>query len=198
MRIIGARIELQSSAGDGSTFTLLLPLAVPDSATAQAATLADRERDSAQATRRMEIPQAHYAAARVLVVDDDLRNLLALTPLLEAWDIEVAAAGDGREALETLREDGNFDLVLMDLMMPVLDGFETIRAIRADSRLPAVPVVALTARAAADDRNRALACGADDFVSKPVDPTQLKTVLDRYLVKRDSGTEAAGTSRQLI
>jgi len=197
-RLIGARIELQSSAGDGSTFTLLLPLAVPDSATAQAATLPDRERDSAQATRRMEIPQAHYAAARVLVVDDDLRNLLALTPLLEAWDIEVAAAGDGREALETLREDGNFDLVLMDLMMPVLDGFETIRAIRADSDLPAVPVVALTARAAADDRNRALACGADDFVSKPVDPTQLKTVLDRYLVKRDSGAETAGTSRQLI
>jgi CheY-like chemotaxis protein len=134
----------------------------------------------------------------VLVVDDDLRNLLALTPLLEAWDIEVAAAGAGREALETLREDGNFDLVLMDLMMPVLDGFETIRAIRADSRLPAVPVVALSARAAADDRNRALACGADDFVSKPVDPTQLKTVLDRYLVKRDSGAETAGTSRQLI
>jgi CheY-like chemotaxis protein len=197
-RLIGARIELQSSAGDGSTFTLLLPLAVPDSAAAQAATLPDRERDSAQATRRMEIPQAHYAAARVLVVDDDLRNLLALTPLLEAWGIEVAAAGDGREALETLREDGNFDLVLMDLMMPVLDGFETIRAIRADSRLPAVPVVALTARAAADDRNRALACGADDFVSKPVDPTQLKTVLDRYLVKRASGAETAGTSRQLI
>jgi CheY-like chemotaxis protein len=69
----------------------------------------------------------------------------------------------------------------MDLMMPVLDGFETIRAIRADQRLPALPVVALTARAADDDRNRALSCGANDFVAKPVDPAQLKSVLDRYL-----------------
>ena len=133
---------------------------------------------------------------RILVVDDDLRNLLALTPLLENWNIEVAAAGDGREALETLHEDSNFDLILMDLMMPVLDGFETIRTIRADQRLPALPVVALSARAAADDRNRALACGADEFVSKPVDPARLKSVLDHYLVSHDGSTQGTDTARQ--
>jgi len=196
-RLIGGRIVMQSRPGAGSTFTLLLPLAVPDTTAAQEIPRQDRGRDSEDAAQRMDIPQAHYAGARVLVVDDDLRNLLALTPLLEGWDIQVAAAGDGREALETLREDSNFDLVLMDLMMPVLDGFETIRAIRADSRLPAaLPVVALTARAAPDDRNKALACGANDFVSKPVDAAQLKAVLDRYLVEQDSDTRSTDTAWQ--
>jgi len=197
-RLIGGRIELQSRAGVGSTFTLLLPLAVADTAAAAAAPAgqSDREPDREHVAAPSDIPQADYAGARVLVVDDDLRNLLALTPLLESWNIEVAAAGDGREALETLHEDSNFDMVLMDLMMPLLDGFETIRAIRADPRLPALPVVALTARAAADDRNRALACGANEFVSKPVEPAQLKAVLDRYLRKRRSATQSAETAGQ--
>jgi CheY-like chemotaxis protein len=84
----------------------------------------------------------------------------------------------------------------MDLMMPVLDGFETIRMIRADQHLPALPVVALSARAAADDRNRALACGANEFVSKPVDPAQLKAILDHYIVSHDSATQATDTARQ--
>ena len=195
-RLIGGRIELQSGPGAGSTFTLLLPLAVPETSAAAPAAQPDHEPDRDHPTARIDIPQADYAGARILVVDDDLRNLLALTPLLENWNIEVAAAGDGREALETLHEDSNFDLILMDLMMPVLDGFETIRTIRADQRLPALPVVALSARAAADDRNRALACGADEFVSKPVDPARLKSVLDHYLVSHDGSTQGTDTARQ--
>jgi len=127
------------------------------------------------------IPEARYDGKRVLVVDDDLRNLLALTPLLERWKIEVLAAGNGREAMDALHDDESFDLVLMDLMMPEMDGYETIRAIRTDSSLDKLPVIALTARAAGEDRNKALAIGASDYLSKPVDAEDLKSILDQYL-----------------
>jgi CheY-like chemotaxis protein len=120
----------------------------------------------------------------VLVVDDDLRNLLALTPLLEGWDIGVVAAGDGHEALDTLNDDGDFDLVLMDLMMPGMDGFKAIEKIRSDTDLKTLPIIALTAKAADDDRNKSIASGANDYLSKPVEPAELKWLLDRYLPPR--------------
>ena len=87
----------------------------------------------------------------MLLVDDDVRNLLALTPLLEKWSMRVMAAGDGPEALETLATGGRFDLVIMDIMMPGMDGNETIRRIRQQERFADLPVIALTARAGAED-----------------------------------------------
>jgi len=179
-RLIAGRIQIESQVGIGSTFTLLLPMAI--SADTSMGTREPAAADTTKGRQPAGIPAAHYAGKRVLLVDDDMRNLLALTPLLESWGIEVTAAGEGQEALDTLRDDRAFDLVLLDLMMPGMDGYETMERIRADHELGALPVVVLTARAAEEDRNRAMARGANDFLSKPVEPAALKAMLDRHLL----------------
>jgi signal transduction histidine kinase/CheY-like chemotaxis protein len=192
-KLIGGQIDVKSQEGTGSTFTLLLPLALHENGKPQG--LGQPAADTAKKRSseiRAEIPEADYTGSRVLVVDDDLRNLLALTPLLERWDIGVVAAGDGQEALETLNEDGDFNLVLMDLMMPAMDGFKTIEKIRSDTELKTLPIIALTAKAADQDKNKAIASGADHYLSKPVEPAELKQVLDRYLLPRIIEESTAG------
>ena len=131
------------------------------------------------------LPVADYQGARVLLVDDDVRNLLALTPLLEQWQLDVMAAGDGCEALETLQTAGEFDLVFMDIMMPGMDGYEVIRQLRAQPRFAELPIIALTAKASAEDRQQCLDAGANDSVVKPIDPLELKSRLDQYLAGHD-------------
>ena len=180
--LLGGSITVHSTVNRGSTFTLLLPENC-DSERRSAHPPAFDEGTGVGTGREFSLPTASYAGCRVLLVDDDIRNLLALTPILERWDIEVVAAGDGREALETLQDDQGFDLIFMDLMMPALDGFETIKRIRQISALSSIPIVALTAKAAEDDRRRALESGASDFLSKPVEPADLKLALDQYLCK---------------
>ncbi len=120
-----------------------------------------------------------------MLVDDDVRNLLALTPLLEQWGLDVMAAGDGEEALETLESAGEFGLVIMDIMMPGMDGLEVIKQMRKSQAFSDLPVIALTARAADEDRRQCLAAGASTFVVKPVDPHALKNALDTLLTDND-------------
>ncbi|MCA1689058.1 MAG: response regulator [Actinobacteria bacterium] len=118
---------------------------------------------------------------KVLLVDDDVRNLFALASLLEDKGIEVVFGETGKEALAALERHPDTDLVLMDIMMPDMDGYETTRAIRAMTRFRELPIVALTAKAMEGDREKSLASGASDHVTKPVDPGRLLMVLKSWM-----------------
>jgi HAMP domain-containing protein/CheY-like chemotaxis protein/signal transduction histidine kinase len=118
---------------------------------------------------------------RVLVVDDDVRNIFALSSVLERHGMSVITAGTGQEAIEKVGGDSEIDLVLMDIMMPGMDGYDTMRAIRNDPESRALPIVALTAKAMKGDREKCLEAGASDYLAKPVVTDQLLGVLRQWL-----------------
>ncbi|GEP95743.1 response regulator [Chitinophaga cymbidii] len=117
----------------------------------------------------------------VLLADDDVRNIFSLTKALEAHGMRVHSAVDGREALERLREHPETDIVLMDMMMPEMDGYESTRMIKSDERFSKLPVIAVTAKAMTGDREKCIAAGASDYISKPVDIDQLLSLLRVWL-----------------
>jgi CheY-like chemotaxis protein len=118
---------------------------------------------------------------KVLVVDDDARNIFALTSVLENLDMEVFGATNGRQAIDILNSTPGLSAVLMDIMMPEMDGYETIRRIRRDSRFRTLPIVALTAKAMKGDREKCLEAGASDYIAKPVNTEQLLSLLRVWL-----------------
>lgn len=120
---------------------------------------------------------------RVLVVDDDVRNLFALTAVFERANIEAITAESGREALEILNNDKKIDIVLMDIMMPEMDGYETIQMIRKEPRNKSLPIIAVTAKAMIGDRQKCIASGASDYITKPVKTDQLLALMKVWLIK---------------
>jgi CheY-like chemotaxis protein/signal transduction histidine kinase len=125
-----------------------------------------------------------FARKKVLVVDDDVRNLFALTSALERWQLVVLRSESGTEALEILKRTPDIDLVLMDIMMPGMDGYETTRRIRKQEQFKNLPIIALTAKALKDDREKCLQAGASDYLAKPVSTTQLLECVRAWLVPR--------------
>ena len=118
---------------------------------------------------------------RVLVVDDDVRNIFALSSVLERHGMGVVTAGTGQEAIDKVADDRDIDLVLMDIMMPGMDGYDTMRAIRAKPDSRSLPIIALTAKAMKGDREKCLEAGASDYLAKPVVTHQLLGVLRQWL-----------------
>ena len=116
-----------------------------------------------------------------LLVDDDARNIFALSSVLERRGMKVLTATTGREAISILKSDKNIAIVLMDIMMPEMDGYETIQAIRADSSSRRLPIIALTAKAMKGDREKCLEAGASDYLAKPVNTEQLLSALRSWL-----------------
>jgi CheY-like chemotaxis protein len=120
---------------------------------------------------------------QVLVVDDDARNIFALTTLLENHDMEVLSATNGRQAIEIIDSTPDLNVVLMDIMMPEMDGYETMRQIRKDLRFRTLPILALTAKAMKGDREKCLEAGASDYIAKPVNTEQLLSLLRVWLYR---------------
>ncbi len=120
---------------------------------------------------------------KVLVVDDDARNIFALTTLLENNEMSVISANNGRHAIEVIRSTPDLDVVLMDIMMPEMDGYTTMREIRSDPRFKSLPILALTAKAMKGDREKCLEAGASDYIAKPVDTDQLLSLLRVWLYR---------------
>jgi CheY-like chemotaxis protein len=121
------------------------------------------------------------AQKKVLVVDDDVRNIFALTGLLERHNMHVVAASNGREAINILEETPDIAMVLMDVMMPEMDGYETMRVIRHDMKQKLLPILALTAKAMKGDREKCLEAGASDYIAKPVNTDELLSLMRVWL-----------------
>ena len=120
---------------------------------------------------------------KILIVDDDVRNVFALASVLEAHGMEVVYAENGKDGIELLRRNPDVDLVLMDIMMPELDGYQTIGAIREDETFKQLPIISLTAKAMKGDREKSIAAGASDYITKPVDTDQLLSLMRVWLYK---------------
>jgi CheY-like chemotaxis protein len=138
--------------------------------------------------KRRLLEQLHSAEEvfkdkKILIVDDDVRNVFALTSVLEAHGMEVLYAENGKDGVEVLGRTPDVDLVLMDIMMPELDGYETTRMIRADDTFKQLPIISLTAKAMKGDREKAIAAGASDYITKPVDTDQLLSLMRVWLYK---------------
>jgi HAMP domain-containing protein/signal transduction histidine kinase/CheY-like chemotaxis protein len=133
--------------------------------------------------QKLHDPNAILAGKKILIVDDDIRNIFAMTSLLERYKINVITAETGKAGIETLRNTRGIDLVLMDIMLPEMDGYDTMRAIREMYGFSELPIVALTAKAMKGDREKCIDAGASDYIAKPVESEELLALLRNWLLR---------------
>ncbi|RJQ73755.1 HAMP domain-containing protein [Pseudonocardiaceae bacterium YIM PH 21723] len=196
--LLGGELQVRSTPGKGSEFTLFLPITTgvrqitPPQSPAKAAPLSlESSKPALPAARPDAEGQAHsgepspgaprFHGEKVLIVDDDMRNVFALTHVLELHGLSVVYADNGLAGIRALEQYDDIDLVLMDIMMPELDGNAAMGAIREMSKHQDLPIIAVTAKAMKGDREKSLAFGANDYVPKPVDTDHLMKLIDTYL-----------------
>ena len=121
----------------------------------------------------------------VLIIDDEDRNAFALRSYLETLDMEIAVAKNGEDAISVLRQDTQPDIILLDMMMPVMDGYETLAILNGDDLLKRIPVIAVTARAMKGDREKCIEAGALDYISKPIDMRLLVDIINKWITPNE-------------
>ncbi len=196
-RLLGGELTVDSTFGVGSTFVLVLPVDGPASAegasrpaapagTAALPLLADERRNRASTPPSLIAVEDHavepsFEGKTVMIVDDDMRNVYSLSNALRSKQLAVVTATDGQEALDELDRHPEIDLVLMDVMMPRMDGHEATRLIRAQPRFHELPIIALTAMTMQGEREKCIAAGASEYLAKPVALGDLLGVLRTWL-----------------
>jgi CheY-like chemotaxis protein len=158
----------------------------PDRLLDETALFLHRVESELPAEKRRMLEQLHshdpsLTGRKALIVDDDVRNIFALTSVLEQHDMEVYYAENGRDGIRLLEETPGIDVVLMDVMMPEMDGYEAMRRIRELPAFRSLPIIALTAKAMKGDREKCIEAGASDYITKPMDTEQLLSLLRVWL-----------------
>jgi CheY-like chemotaxis protein len=195
--LLGGEIHVSSRPGQGSTFTLFMPVSYNGPVGTALAAPSDKRPPALPAPipeTPLEVNEAAeepyieqpiddevLSGRKILIVDDDVRNIFALTCVLEQYGIEVLYAENGREGIDTLDRNEDVDLVLMDVMMPELDGYATTEAVRRMPQFADLPIIALTAKAMKGDREKSIESGASDYVPKPVDADHLLDIMRAWL-----------------